>query len=329
MKTTGIDYPQEWAELEEKSMAKEKEQALAVIDYSDPKIVATLRATVAQGLTDAEFVLFSQFCRSTGLNAFKKEIWAIKANGRLQLMTGINGFHAIANQHPQYDGLEAGFVGPDGSEQSLKYPKNDFIGAWARVHRKDRKIPMEGVAMVSEYDKQQGNWKSMRRVMIVKCAESVALRKAFPQELNGLYTQEEMPAEYSDGATVEVEAKQKSEIDDLLETPIVRRPYSPKTAAEKEIEEHQKTNRRSQDIAYQFPYKSDWFDAEKLRKALNALGFRWDKDSKTWRGGEELGEVAGVDMSQFLVSKPTSAPEGVSFEDDELVFIDETEEANV
>jgi hypothetical protein len=37
--------------------------------------------------------------------------------------------------------------------------------------------------------------------MIVKVAESVALRKAFPQQLNGLYTQEEMPETYAATAT--------------------------------------------------------------------------------------------------------------------------------
>jgi len=299
-------------------MVKEKEQKeLAVVDFGDAAVVATLKATVAQGLTDAEFRLFAEHCRATKLNPFKKEIWAIKAGGRLQLMTGINGYLAVANSHPQFDGMT---VEVDDDESPSK--------ATCKVYRKDRKYPAEGVALMKEYRKDTPIWRQMPRVMLTKVAKSIALREAFPQELNGTYTAEEMPAEYGDGATVEVETKQKSEIDELLATPIVRRPYSAKTPAEKEIEEHQKTNRRSQDIAYQFPYQSDWFDAGAVRKALKALGFRWDKDSKSWRGGEELGEVAGVDMSQFLVSKPAAAEE-VSFEDDELVFIDDTEEANV
>ena len=50
--------------------------------------------------------------------------------------------------------------------------------------------------MLAEYDKKFGVWKQMRRVMILKCAESIALRAAFPQQLNGLYTQEDMPPNF-------------------------------------------------------------------------------------------------------------------------------------
>lgn len=166
-----------------------------VINYEDKKMLATIRDTVAQGLTDSEFAMAIQFCKGTGLNPFKREIWLLKVNGRVQMMTGINGFHTIANSNEAYDGIESGLVGKGGEYLSSTYPGSDFIGAWARVHRKDRKLPIEGVAMLSEYDKGHGNWKSMRRVMINKCAESVALRKAFPQQLGGLYTEEEYQPE--------------------------------------------------------------------------------------------------------------------------------------
>lgn len=170
---------------------------LRAVNYSDPSVVQTIRETVAIGATDAELAMFLELARATGLNPFKREIWFIKAGGRPQIMTGINGFHAIANRSVQYDGIESGLISPTGELVSAAYPNADYIGAWCRVHRKDRRVPTEGIAMLNEYDKGQGNWSRMRRVMINKCAESIALRKAFPQELGGLYTAEEMPLEFA------------------------------------------------------------------------------------------------------------------------------------
>ena len=173
-----------------------------VLDFNNATVIKTLKDTVAQGLTDSEFLLFAEHCKSTGLNPFKKEVWAIKAGGRLQLMTGINGYFTTANRHPAYNGYEEGFIGKDGQELPDTYPGNDYVGAWCKVYRKDRAIPAKGVAFKNEYDKGHGNWKTMPKVMILKCAESVGLRKAFPQELNGSYTAEEMPVEFAPTAKI-------------------------------------------------------------------------------------------------------------------------------
>ncbi len=179
-----------------------------LIKYEDKETIKVLKQTVAVGASDAEFAMFVEFCKSTGLNPFKKEVWFTKTGSRVQMMTGINGFRAIANSSPAYDGIEIGLINAKGECVSASYAGDDYIGAWARAHRKDRKVPTEGIAMLADYNKKQGNWNSMKRVMIMKCAESVALRQAFPQQLNGLYTQEEMPVEYAskgdgDGVVVE------------------------------------------------------------------------------------------------------------------------------
>lgn len=102
-------------------------------------------------------------------------------------MSGINGFYEIANRHPQFDGIETEVVEEQGK----------LIKAVARVYRKDRGRPMTAEAFNSEYNKGYGNWKNMPRVMLSKCAEAMALRKSFPQDLSGLYTSEEMPQEFS------------------------------------------------------------------------------------------------------------------------------------
>lgn len=158
-----------------------------LVTQNNLEMLNTLRNTVAPGLTDSEFLLFAELVKATGLNPVTKEVWAIKAGGRLQIMTGINGFLRIANSHPQFDGIEVEYE-RDG---------NQFVSCTAKVYRKDRRFPAVGVAYMAEYAKPSPIWKQMPSVMLRKCALSLACREAFIQELAGLYTQEEMPAEYS------------------------------------------------------------------------------------------------------------------------------------
>lgn len=147
-----------------------------------------LRESIARNATDIEFRTFIEFCRATGLNPFKREIWFIKTGTQqVQMMTGINGFLSIANRHPQFDGLTVRINEQDGK----------LVSATCTVYRKDRKYPSEATVYYEEYAKNSPIWRTMPRMMLQKVAKSVALREAFPQELNGMYTQEEMPAEYS------------------------------------------------------------------------------------------------------------------------------------
>lgn len=176
----------------------------ALINYNDTKVASLIRATIAPTATAEEFGMFIEYCKSTGLNPFKKEIWFIKTPGyrkkdgsmapaRVQIMTGINGYLAIANRHPQFDGMECDVEYGEGGK---------IIGATAKVYRKDRRFPSIATALWNEYYKpnpygNKGVWEQMPSIMIAKCAKSLALREAFPQELNGLYTEEEMPKEYA------------------------------------------------------------------------------------------------------------------------------------
>jgi phage recombination protein Bet len=151
------------------------------------EMLQALRNTVAPGLTEPEFMLFAEMCRATGLNPATKEIWAIKAGGRLQLMTGINGFLRIANSHPQFDGMEVAF----------EWDGKQLVSCTVKVHRKDRKFPSVATAYWNEYSKPSPVWKQMPTVMLSKCAKSLAIREAFIQELGGLYTAEEMPPSFA------------------------------------------------------------------------------------------------------------------------------------
>jgi phage recombination protein Bet len=158
-----------------------------VINFDDRRMVETLKRTVAQGATDEEFMMFSELCKSTGLNPFKREIWCIKAGGRAQIMTGINGYLSIANRHPMFDGMEVSF----------EWDGDRLIAAECKVHRKDRKFPSVAVALMSEWGGSTPIWKSKPSVMLAKVAKSIAIREAFPVELAGTYTEEEMPPQFS------------------------------------------------------------------------------------------------------------------------------------
>lgn len=201
------------------------------IDYSNPKMLDTIRATVAVDATDAELAMFVAFCESTGLNPFKKEIWFIKTKARswtgsdgrpvvveprVTMMTGINGFFQIANKHPQYDGMSE----PDFEEGSDGLPRKCTV----RVYRKDRSHPSVGVARWSEYfpgatKKGESQWEKKPFHMLAKVAKSIALREAFPQELNGLFTEDEIS---------EVQAVEVSEVTETIASPKKRRLSSPK-----------------------------------------------------------------------------------------------------
>lgn len=161
--------------------------------------LAVLRQTVAQGANDSEFAMFLEFCKATKLNPFKREIWFVKSKGytnkrgesvegRVTMMTGFNGYLAIANAHPMFNGMKTDIVRNE--DGSLEY-------AETTVYRKDREYPSVCRCYFKEFYKpgnfgKESQWDKQPTVMLSKCSKSHALREAFPQELGGLYTVEEI-----------------------------------------------------------------------------------------------------------------------------------------
>lgn len=156
-------------------------------NLTDPKVIETIKKTVAQGADEVELAMFLEFCKSSGLNPFKREAWCIKAGNRLQIMTGLNGYLKIANKHQQFDGMEVEILEEGGRPSK----------AIAKVYRKDRRIPSTGIALMREYGKDTPLWKQMPSVMLGKVAKCIAIREAFPLETEGTYAEEEMPAQFS------------------------------------------------------------------------------------------------------------------------------------
>ena len=146
----------------------------------NPQQIQLIRDMCARNCTDNEFLLLMQLAKTYQLDPFAKQIWAVKyGNNPAAIFCGRDGFLAIAHRSGKFDGMESG-TRKDG---------DDLIG-WCRVYRKDMSRPFEVEVSLSEYSTGKNLWQTKPKTMIVKVAESHALRRAFG--ISGLYSPEEI-----------------------------------------------------------------------------------------------------------------------------------------
>ena len=151
-----------------------------------------ISSTIAPGCTADELKLFAYACQRTGLDPFSKQIYAIKRGGKMTIQAGIDGLRAIAERTGQLDGSETYWCGADGAWQDVWLADKPPAAAKTIIYRKGSSHAFIGVARFADYNAGQGLWSKMPAAMIAKCSEALALRKAFPANLSGVYTTDEM-----------------------------------------------------------------------------------------------------------------------------------------
>jgi hypothetical protein len=155
--------------------------------------IELLKQTVCKNATNDEFKLFCYAVHRSGLDPFMKQIHAVKrwnaklGRDEMTVQVGIDGYRLIADRTGLYAGNDEAIF-----DREPK-PTKATVTVYKIVQ--GQRCAFTATARWSEYypgDKQGFMWNKMPCVMLGKVAETLALRKAFPAELSGLYTQEEM-----------------------------------------------------------------------------------------------------------------------------------------
>ena len=158
-------------------------------------------------VTPQELMMFLKLCQHQKLNPFIKDAYLIKFGDQPASMVvskDVAFKRAFAN--PNYDGMESGVVVMNKETGALEQRKGtlyiksreELVGAWATVYRKDIPRPTEVVVNFDEFAQKKkdgtlnANWTNRPAVMIHKVAESTALRKAFPETHQGMYDEAEV-----------------------------------------------------------------------------------------------------------------------------------------
>jgi phage recombination protein Bet len=165
--------------------------------------LAALAQIGVQNAPPADLAVFLNFAQRTGLDPFARQIYMIgrytKTGTKWTIQASIDGLRIVAERSGDYAGqTPVEYCGADGSWRDVWTGNEPPVAARVGVLRHGFNAPLYAVAYFDEYvqtDKEgrpTQMWASKPKLMLAKCAEALALRKAFPNDLAGLYTADEM-----------------------------------------------------------------------------------------------------------------------------------------
>lgn len=169
-----------------------------------PNIIRNYLVSGTSPVTDQEVVMFLNLCKYQKLNPFLREAYLIKYGSQpATMVVGKEALIKRAMHNADYRGHSAGVVVQNENGElenrtgGIVLPKEKLVGGWAKVWIRDFTVPIEAAVLFDEYagttkdGKLNGQWAKRPATMIRKVALVQALREAFPDDLNGMYTAEE------------------------------------------------------------------------------------------------------------------------------------------
>lgn len=198
-------------------------------DWTAQQVAALKTLGVSNDVTQADLAIFLTQSKRTGLDPFSRQIYMIgrkqkTANGyetKQTIQVGIDGLRAIAHRvaqqcHEVFSMSDTLWADKNGVWHDVWLSPEPPAAAKVSVKRGGGVF--SAVAIFKEYapvynGKLSGMWATKPALMIAKCAEALALRKAFPSDMSGIYTDDEMSRaeDVSAPTVVETSAQQQAE----------------------------------------------------------------------------------------------------------------------
>ena len=262
--------------------------------FTDQQIAA-LRQIGLGANTQADVEVFFHQAKRSGLDPFRREIYMItrktKNGPKATIQTGIDGFYKIADRVTRATGGTWGipetlWCGPNGQWRDVWLEETPPAAAKVTVERNGSRFTT--VATSAEYNAGSPMWQKMPARMIAKCAEALAIRRAFPDDLSGLYTSEEMAQADSPAPAPRPQAQQ-SQGGSRLAQAMGQRPQPQQQPVESQPE----------------PWQAQWAE---LKDALASAGLAPEEDrGDLWLA--KLTELTGAEWTHPNQISPESAAE--------------------